>query len=77
MFNENRVQRSKAQNYKQATMNVCQPSCVYTPHACTQTDRQIESTCASMQTKITKVKTKCGDITNFGKQDYKKCTPIQ
>lgn len=41
-------------------------TCTYTTHI------QTESTCACMQIEITKVKTKCGDITDFEKKDYYK-----
>lgn len=55
--------QSKAQSDKQATMEVY----IYHTHA----DRQTESTCVCMQTEIPKVKTKCGNITDLEKQDYK------
>lgn len=42
---------------------------VYIYH--THADRQTESTCVCMQTEIPKVKTKCGNITDLEKQDYK------
>lgn len=61
-FSEKPAQASKNQRDKQATMNVCHPSYMYIHHAHT------ESTCACMQTEITKVKTKCGDITDFEKK---------